>query len=192
MEDVYTFTIGRVMSFKDNPPTCNVQPLIKKRVLVETVELPVIRDVPCMPLIFNDVVLKPTYKKDDLVFMVFNKVSSSEQLDNQFSPSETNMFNLANGFILSRVLDNKYEYPDNVSNNKGLLITDKSKNTSVDINKDSIIFKVGSMTMTIDDNGLKLENGDVKADMISLKEHKHSYVPAIHPKPLPTDTGTPT
>ncbi|KAF1011860.1 MAG: hypothetical protein GAK29_04918 [Acinetobacter bereziniae] len=184
LANLWTALPCEIDSYDSEAVTVNVQPLIKIPVMtntgeIETVELPVIEDIPVMfPCAGGFTITHPIKKGDEcLVSFADRNIDLWWQSGGVQNPFDMRKHDLSDGFAFFRP-QSQTKKISNISKDS-LEIRNDSNTCKIQITPNGEIHFLGAKSVfhhNIEVQGQVVATGDVKGGAISLQSHKHGGV----------------
>lgn len=179
VNEIHTALPGEIVSYNAGAGTATVKP-IGKYVTSDEKELdyPTITDAPvCFPFCQNAGVgiFFPVKKGDSCIIII-----SEVELDAWRSGAESEgslRFDLTSAMVIPGLLDGGSGVSERASKENAVIVT--AGDTTLTVSGDGCKVDTGLTVLSVDDGGVKIKGnltvtGDVKASVISLKDHIHT------------------
>ena len=167
-----------IQKYDKDKMLADVQPLIKeKRPDGKLINYPKLVNVPVAHFGSGDIIIRPDFKKGDLVQLTFSNFDRNTALAGSAASANGKRFGLENATITGTMLQSTEALPESMIGKDGLLIGHKSGNALQQVLSDKIVFHFGEAKTIIDANGITT-SGDLIADServpLGFIAHGHS------------------
>jgi len=109
--DIQLGLVGKIQKFDADTMRADVKPLLKiENELEETEDFPVLTDIPVLFYHGNEFAIKPTYVKDDLVWVGFSTHDIEYALKEYTRIASKKTFELHNACVLGGIVKDNYSF----------------------------------------------------------------------------------
>ena len=109
---IQTGLIGKIQKFDKQKMRADVQPLLKlKNALNESIDYPILQDVPVLMFYGGGFYVRPVYQSGDLVWIGFSTFDIENSLNGYSRNQSEKLFGIENAVILGGIAKNNYSAP---------------------------------------------------------------------------------
>lgn len=183
LEDIMIGAVCRIERFDASKMLADVQPMIRQEKQPGKVtDLPLLVNIRVGYQGAGDYVVRPPYKKGDLVWVSFATYDIYPGLKGKKADAEAGLFSLQSACVMCAVEQTGTILPLSISSKEGLLFAHKDGGAIQQVLPDKVVFHFGEDKTTIDSDGIKTtgkidSDGEVTAykatTPIGLKTHGH-------------------
>lgn len=164
LEAILIGAVCRIERFDREKLVADVQPLIMQTLPDGSVkDLPLLCNIRCGTIGCGDYVIRPDYKKGDLVWVAFATYDIYTGLKGEKSDAEGGLFAWQNASVVCSMPRTGAPLPASMNDKDGLLIAHTSGNAIEQILSDKIVFHFGDEKTTISAAGI-VSTGEIIAD----------------------------
>lgn len=183
LESILIGAVCRIEKFDATRMVADIQPLARQETPAgKTVDLPLLVNIRVGYQGAGDYVVRPPYKKGDLVWVSFATYDIYPGLKGKKADADSGLFSLQSACVMCAVEQTGTILPISISSKEGLLFAHKDGGAIQQVLPDKVVFHFGEDKTTIDSDGI-VTTGKVDSDgevtafkattPIGLKTHGH-------------------